>query len=331
MTIKEVSLESEKRLVKEFLLKSDLSYEESIEKTLYMVDDNDSIIGTISKEKNVIKCFALDNNYRGEAISNTLISEMINRLYQDGINHYLVYTKRIYQDLFMSFGFNLIINTNNVSILEYGFDTITKEIKKIRKNIEDKFDINIMDHKINSIVLNANPFTNGHMHLIEEACKTCDYLVVFLLEEDKSFYSFKERMTLAYISTLYLNNVIILPSTEYIISNLTFPSYFLKEENQRNKEWMETDVLIFKNYFMKDLNINYRYVGEETNGVMKLYNDTLKEYLGDKCIIIPRLDNISASTVRSLVKSGKIDEAIELIPHQTKQMFRMLSIGKANE
>ena len=329
MEILEALIDSEKDLVKEFLLKNDLYYEETIDKTLYL-KENDSIIGTISKENNIIKCFAIDQNYRGENIANTLISAMINLLYQENTNHVMVYTKRLYQDLFISFGFSLIINTDIISILEYGITNINKEIESIRKNIENKFDINIFDYNINSIVINANPITNGHMHLIEEALKTCDYLVVFLLEEDKSYYSFKERMTLSYISTLYLQNVIVLPSTKYIISNLTFPSYFLKEDNIRNKEWMTTDAFIFKKYFMKLLNIKYRYVGEENNGVMKLYNNTLKEVLGDNLKVIPRLDNISASEVRKLVSAGKIDEAIRYIPHQTEQMFRLVSMGKVN-
>ena len=331
MTIKEAILDNEKDLIKDFLLSCDLNYENTIEESLYAIDDKSNIIGTISREGNIIKCFAIDKNYRQDGLSSSLISEMINRLYQNNINHFLVYTKKEYLIVFESFGFKEIVSTDSVSILEYGIANINDVINNIRKNIENKFDINLDNEKINAIVLNGNPITNGHIYLIEEALKTANYLVVFVLEEDKSFFTFKERLTLAYISTLYLSNVIVIPSTEYIISNLTFPTYFLKEENKRNYEWMKTDALIFKNYFMKNLNIMYRYLGEETDNVMMLYNNVLKETLEDNCKIIPRLDNISGSYVRKLLKEGQIDKAIDYIPHQAKQMFKVIALGKNNE
>ena len=41
-------------------------------------------------------------------------------------------------------------------------------------------------------------------------------------EEDLSMFSFKERMSMLYLATSHLNNVIVIPSGEYIISSLTF-------------------------------------------------------------------------------------------------------------
>ena len=62
--IKEAILNSEKEKVKEFLLKFDLNYESSVDLTLY-IEDNDEIIGTVSKENYIIKCLAVDKNHQG--------------------------------------------------------------------------------------------------------------------------------------------------------------------------------------------------------------------------------------------------------------------------
>ena len=50
--------------------------------------------------------------------------------------------------------------------------------------------------KIGCIVMNCNPFTLGHRYLIEYASKRVDYLYVFVVEEDRSIFSFEDRFHL---------------------------------------------------------------------------------------------------------------------------------------
>ena len=47
--------------------------------------------------------------------------------------------------------------------------------------------------KIGSLNVNCNPFTRGHRYLIEEALKRVDHLFLFVVEEDASEFSFKDR------------------------------------------------------------------------------------------------------------------------------------------
>ncbi|MCC8189536.1 MAG: tetratricopeptide repeat protein, partial [Planctomycetes bacterium] len=46
------------------------------------------------------------------------------------------------------------------------------------------------DGTTGAIVMNANPFTRGHLHLIEQALEQVDRLIVFVVEEDKSTVPF---------------------------------------------------------------------------------------------------------------------------------------------
>ena len=41
--------------------------------------------------------------------------------------------------------------------------------------------------------MNCNPLTNGHRYLIEEASKGADLLIIFVVEENQSIFSFSER------------------------------------------------------------------------------------------------------------------------------------------
>lgn len=324
MEIKQALLDSEILRIKEFLKENDLYYEDNITKSFY-IEENGIVVATVSIFNNIIKCFAISKDYRSENYGGILISNVINYFYENKIYHYMVYTKKEYINTFINLGFSQIVATDSVAILESGTPTIKEYLFDLKKKIEYKFEAKLEDSDVASLVMNCNPITEGHLGLIELASKNHQYVIVFLLEEDLSYFSYKERMTLVYLSTLHLQNVIVVPSSNYIVSSLTFPNYFLKNENLKNKEWATTDALIFKNYFMKYLNINYRYVGTESSKIMIDYNNALKDILKEKLIEVKRFENdnlvISASRVRQYIQDGEIDKALELVPKACRMLF----------
>ncbi len=319
--IKEVYLESEKEKIKKLLEENDLKQDDLIEKTFYF-QDGDAIVGTVSLYKNIIKCLAVSQAFQNEGYAEKLVGEAIKYLQSQNIYHYMVYTKTKYEKVFISLNFSKIIQTDNVVLLEGGITNITKELNKIKKQIEGKFNIDVDQSDIACMVINGNPITNGHIRLLEEALKEHKYLILFLLEEDLSYFSFKERMAFAYLSTLPYKNVLCLPSTKYLVSSLTFPGYFLKTENEKNKEWAKVDAQVYQEYFQKILNIKKRYIGSEVKGYMQVYNETLKEILGEKITEVKRFDDISASNIRKLISEGKIEEALTDVPNGCKMLVR---------
>lgn len=44
--------------------------------------------------------------------------------------------------------------------------------------------------------MNANPFTNGHRYLIQQAAAQCDWLHLFLVKEDSSRFPYEDRLDL---------------------------------------------------------------------------------------------------------------------------------------
>lgn len=317
MELKTAFLQKEKHRIDEFLKSFSLTYDYDADVTIY-IEEDEKIIGTVSKSDNLIKCLAVDDSYQSENLSSKLITKIIEILNDENKFHYLVYTKKIYENVFASFGFHSIVSGNKTVFLEGGSPNILDTINELKKKITIQYGEDIFKSNIGSIVMNANPITNGHLHLIEKASRENDLVLVFILEEDKSYFTYKERFALAYTATLPYSNVLLLPSTRYIISKETFPNYFLKEVNVHTEEYALIDAKIFKEYFMKELSINYRYVGTETNPLMKIYNNILKEYLEEKLVLVDRISEgkniISASLVRDLIKAGNIDEALQYIP-----------------
>ena len=175
------------------------------------------------------------------------------------------------------------------------------------------------------IVMNCNPFTYGHQYLIEKAAKENEEVLIFVVEEDKSVFPFSVRYNLVKEGTAHLNNVKVLPGSEYIISSATFPNYFLRKEDDSLIEYTKLDATIAGKQFGKKLNINKRYIGEEPYcKVTKKYNETLMEILpqyGMEVVLVPRKEieeiAISASIVREKIKNGEIEELRSLVPETT--------------
>ena len=178
---------------------------------------------------------------------------------------------------------------------------------------------------IGSIVMNCNPFTYGHRYLIKEALKTVDYLFIFVVEEDRSLFSFEERFSMIKMGTEDLSNVIVAPSGQLILSQTTFPEYFVKVADEDIVQNVEYDITLFAEQIAPRLNITYRFVGEEPEDeVTNEYNLAMKRILpshGIRLVEIPRKENgkriISASRARNYLENGKYDELKTLIPETT--------------
>lgn len=137
-----------------------LRYEQNIDQTLYIQED-ERIIGTVSAAGHIIKCLAVDSEFRNENIAVMLVSEMIKRLHQQGIYNYQVFTKPEYCAVFENLGFRILVSTPSFVSLEGGDGTIEKAIRKMQVQIQFNLGVDVTaGADIGCVVINGNPFTN---------------------------------------------------------------------------------------------------------------------------------------------------------------------------
>jgi len=323
----------EREEVDAFLKGFDLVLDQNVDYTLVIRDGawnpstkGSSILATCSTAKNVLKCFAVTDDLRGEGIASALVSALIDKLFGQGVYHYFVFTKPSQAPIFSSLNFKVIHRNEEVALLENGIYDILQALEEMKRNYK------IGDAEKAALVMNCNPFTLGHQFLIEEASKNNAEVLVFIVEEDKSLFPFETRLDLVSQGVAHLKNVKVLPSGEYMISSTTFPSYFLREEGERLRVYADLDSSIFGKYFCKGFNIKKRYVGEEPYcPVTKAYNETLKTVLpiyGVELLQIKRKTfgdrAISASLVRSLLKKEdfQIPDLYNLLPDVTLEYLK---------
>lgn len=178
---------------------------------------------------------------------------------------------------------------------------------------------------IGSIVINANPFTQGHKYLVEKALEKCDFLYIFVLEEDKSFFKFIDRYNIVIENLKNNSKVKILKSGNYIISNLTLTEYFSKEQMQTATIDATMDLSIFGEKIAPVLNITKRFAGTEPYcNITKQYNEGMASILKNYNIEFIEIDRfsidndiISATKVRNYIKNKELDKAKKYLTTET--------------
>jgi [citrate (pro-3S)-lyase] ligase len=70
--------------------------------------------------------------------------------------------------------------------------------------------------------MNANPFTNGHLYLVERAAAENERLHLFLVSDDSSLVPFAVRERLVREGTAHLRQVEIHHTGSYLVSSSCF-------------------------------------------------------------------------------------------------------------
>ncbi len=104
--------------LKQFLEKMDLEYDEGIEYSICILDDDYRIIATGSVEENVLKCIAVDASCQGQGLSGIILSNLIQYEFEKGRVHQFIYTKPKNREMFEDLSFYTIIENQSVLFME---------------------------------------------------------------------------------------------------------------------------------------------------------------------------------------------------------------------
>lgn len=219
-----------------------------------MFDEDYQVIATGSCFANTLRCFAVSSAHQGEGLLNQVITHLMDVQYGRGNLHLFLYTKINSAKFFRDLGFYEIARVDHALVF-----------MENRRNGFEEYLASLAGTKTGglsaALVMNANPFTLGHQYLVEKAASECDTLHLFIVSEDASLVPFPVRKRLVLAGTSHLPNVICHDSGPYIISNATFPSYFLKDEEAVIRGHARLDLIIFTK-IAHALSVTRRYVGE---------------------------------------------------------------------
>ena len=306
--------------LKAFLAKNDLTYDQQIQYSVLLCNDEGGIVGCGSRHENILKCIAIDKTLQGEGLLQRIMTQLITNAFDQGMSHLFLFTKPQYNEIFSDMGFYPITETKDMLLMENRRNGIQQYLAKEAAPFKG-----LSDTMVGAIVMNANPFTNGHRYLVETAARQCDRLHVFVLSADASEFPPDVRLELVKRGCSDFPNVFIHGSSDYLISHATFPDYFLKDKASGSEKAVELDLKIFGNYYQKAFGITHRFVGEEPfSKITALYNQEMKKILphyGIQVVELPRhcLDDtiISATFVRKKFLEGDLQGLKTFVPSAT--------------
>ena len=307
--------------IAQFLHENDLSVDTTVEVFITVTRD-EKLIACGGIAGNIIKCVAISESVRGEGLALTLATELINLAYERHSTHLFIYTKTEYEALFRQCGFSTLTSVPGVMVLMENSATRLKRYAESLKKFRHP------GNKIGCIVMNANPFTNGHRYLIQQAAAQCDWLHLFLVKEDSSRFPYEDRLDLVLKGTADIPRLTVHRGSEYIISRATFPCYFIKEQSVINHCYTEIDLKIFRQYLAPALGVTHRFVGTEPFcRVTAQYNQDMRYWLETPTISAPPIElveierlryqemPISASRVRQLLAKNDLTAIAPLVEH----------------
>lgn len=282
-------------------------------------NEQDTLVATASLFQNTIRCVAVKKEAQGEGLVNRLVSHLIQVALERGSDHLFIYTKPHYAVQFESLGFYRIAEVaNQIVFLENkkeGFRTYLDQLIKESPSP-------LPNRQVAGIVMNANPFTKGHLSLVQEAANENEWVHLFVVSEDQSDFPFSVRKKLIEKGIEHLRNVIIHETGPYLVSSATFPAYFQPDQDSVINSQVQLESKIFLQ-IAHALNIKRRYVGTEpTSRVTSLYNQGMAEAFENiELLVVNRMEldgqSISASKVRKAIKEDDWESIARWVPETT--------------
>ena len=101
------------------------------------LDDEGEMIAGGGLKDDVIKCVAVDDAHKGEAIANTLVSHLISHANQEGYSCIKLFTKPKNRQLFESLSFRLLAEAPEAILMETGIGGISNSVKALKKIKEE--------------------------------------------------------------------------------------------------------------------------------------------------------------------------------------------------
>ena len=102
-----------------------------------VLDDDGEMIAGGGLKDDVIKCVAVDDAHKGEAIANTLVSHLISHANQEGYGCIKLFTKPKNRQLFESLSFRLLAEAPEAILMETGIGGICNTVEALKKIKEE--------------------------------------------------------------------------------------------------------------------------------------------------------------------------------------------------
>jgi [citrate (pro-3S)-lyase] ligase len=297
-----------------------LRFETDVDELVGLFDQG-SLVACGARAGYVLKMLVILPGYQGGDSLGALVTPLVQSALGAGHDTVFVFTTPGNAPSFQALNFRLLAAHGQAALLEHGpgLEAYLAGYARL-----------VTPGPNGAVVVNGNPFTLGHLHLVESAARQVRRLYLFVVREDRSAFPFPVRLRLAQEATAHLANVTVLDTSRYAVSAGTFPSYFMKRLDEASATQMGVDLVLFAQCLAPPFHIARRFAGQEPlDPTTAAYNRMMGEVLpscGVAWTEVPRIQAdgapISATRVRAALRAGTLDGLEALVPPATLAYLR---------
>jgi [citrate (pro-3S)-lyase] ligase len=124
---------------------------------------------------------AINPDHQGGELLGGLTTELMRLGRTAGHDVFWIFTRPANAPTFEQLNFRLLVTDGPVALLEFGggFERYLAAHDALRRTGRNA-----------AVVVNANPFTLGHLFLVESAARAADTVYLFVVREDRSVFPF---------------------------------------------------------------------------------------------------------------------------------------------
>ncbi len=305
---------------RELIASQGLRFEPEFDDLVGLFEDG-QLIACGARTGYVLKMLAIAPSHQGTDALGGLVTKLIQSAISAGHDTVFVFTLPQNVASFEALNFRLLVTHGQAALLEHG-----PGLQKYLASHASQ----ITEGRNGAVVINGNPFTLGHLHLVECAAQRVDRLYLFVVREERSVFPFAVRFRLAQEATAHLRNVTVLDTSRYAVSAGTFPAYFLKRYDEVAAAQMQIDLRLFAQRIAPGFHIACRFVGQEplcetTAAYNKMMVEVLDAY-GIQFVEVPRILEgglpISATRVRKAFAANDVESLRALVPPATLEFLQ---------
>ena len=150
--------------IEKLLQEEGIRRDPNLDYTCGMYDEDMNIIATGSLFGNTLRCMAVSHLHQGEGLMNEIVTHLIEIQFERGNTHLFLYTKCDTAKFFGNLGFSEIARVSDQLVfMENKRTGFSDYLKKLQNSCPENA------QNIAALVMNANPFTNGHLYLVKKA------------------------------------------------------------------------------------------------------------------------------------------------------------------
>lgn len=304
---------------------NDLRFESDFDDLVGIFKD-DRLAACGARRGRVLKMLVVADEFRGEGLIGDIITELMRLGREAGEDGFFIFSRPCAVESFARLGFKPLAEHGKVTLLEHGH--------QLHRYLAGRAPL-MRSGNNSAVLINANPFTFGHAHLVEQAARIADTVYVFVHRDGPYLFPPAVRLELARRGVAHIANAVVTDTGPYRLRADAFPGYFLRPDDDADAIRMGLEGQLFGRHIAPPFHIRSRVVGSEPlDPAGRGYNQMIRPQLAQWDIRLVEIERtqrgglwISTKQARKALLEGNSVRLAAMVPEAVLAYLRIPEVA----